>query len=159
MAFQAFHVNQMDLVNAISNEITKQNPELPFEPSLYNKIIEAANMVVAECGRERVYSRKGMTPAEWLASDDVGLSSSYMITVLTSIGHPSPNGDAPRDADDLGRCIRMVKACGLEDKVSLMLDMGQQWKRIAKNWEHLVKLYEQEQYSEIYAFLREGRDQ
>lgn len=157
MAFQAFQVNQMDLVNAISNELTKQNPELPFETSLYNKIIEAANMVVAECSRERVYSREGMTPAEWLASDDVGLSSRYMLTVMESLGHPLPNGDTPRDADDLGRCIRMVRACGLEDKVPLMLEMGQQWKRIAQNWEHLVKLHEQEQYSDIYAFLRKGQ--
>lgn len=154
MAFTTFHVDQMSLVSAISNELTNQNPNLPFEPALYNKIIEAANMVVAECSRERVYSKPGMSPHEWLASDDVGLSSKYMISVLAGLGSPLPNGDTPRDADDLGRCIRMVKACDLESQIPRLLIMGDTWKKIAENWQKLNALYDAGNHKIIYRMLK-----
>lgn len=154
MTFNTFKVDQIALVAAMSNELTNQNPKLPFESALYNKIIEAANMIVDECNRERVYSTSGMTPSEWLSSDDVGLSSRYMITVLANIGHPMADGDTPSDADDLGRCIRMVEACTLEAEIPRLFEMGDNWKRIAENWEKLKVLYDTEQFKEIYSFLK-----
>ena len=53
MPFKPFNVDQMALVSAISAELSSQNPELPFESALFNKIVEAANSIVAECKRER----------------------------------------------------------------------------------------------------------
>lgn len=154
MSFKTFDVDQMALVSAISGELTNQNPNLPFEPALFNKIIEAANMIVDECKRERVYSTPGMTPQQWLNSDDVGLSSRYMITVLAELGHPMPDGETPRDADDLGRCIRMVEACNLESHIPKLLVMGNKWKLIAEHWAELKRLYSAEQFEEIYKFLQ-----
>jgi hypothetical protein len=112
--------------------------------ALFNKIVEAANSIVAECKRERVYATSKMTPSEWLSSDDVGLSSEYMITVLAELGSPAPDGYSPRDADDLGRCIRMVESCNLESEIPRLFDMGKQWKRIAENWQYLKSLYKLE---------------
>ena len=63
----------MALVSAISNELTTQQPSLPFDTVLYNKIIEAANLIVDECRRERIYATSSMTPEEWLESDEVKL--------------------------------------------------------------------------------------
>lgn len=153
MSFKTFNVNQMALVSAISNELTNQNPDLPFESTLYNKIIEAANLVVNECKRERVYSSSEMTPQQWLKSDDVGLSSRYMITVIANLGFPMPEGDTPHDMADLGRCIRMVEACDLESEISRLFEMGDKWKRIAENWGQLKSLYKAEKSEEIYNFL------
>lgn len=157
MGFKTFKVDQISLVNAISSELTNQNPDLPFEPALFNKIIEAANMIIDECKRERNYSKSGMTPAEWLNSDDVGMSSRYMITVLANLGHPLPDGEIPHDADDLGRCIRMVDACSLESEIPRLLEMGDDWKRIAENWNSLKSLYENQKFKEIYKFLQDSK--
>lgn len=153
MSFKSFDVDQMSLVSAISKELTKQNPKLPFDSALYNKVIEAANLIKEECERERVYSTDNMTPKEWLASDDVGLSSRYMITVLANLGFPMPYGDLPSDSEDLGRCIRMVKACNLESEIPRLLEMGDDWKRIAENWDKLKSLYNDGKNEEIYEFL------
>lgn len=157
MPFKPFNVDQIALVSAISAELSSQNPELPFEVALFNKIVEAANSIVAECKRERVYATSKMTPSEWLSSDDVGLSSEYMITVLAELGSPAPDGYSPRDADDLGRCIRMVESCNLESEIPRLLDMGKQWKRIAENWAHLKSLYKNSEFEEIYNFLHESQ--
>lgn len=154
MTFKTFEVDQTALVSAISNELSNQNPDLPFESTLFNKIIEAANIVVNECKRERTYSTSGMTPNEWLTSDDVGLSSQYMITVLANLGCPIPNGDTPSDAGDLGRCIRMVEACSLESEIPRLFEMGDSWKRIAENWSNLKALYKNEKFEDIYTFLQ-----
>lgn len=153
MSFKAFDVDRMALVTAITEELSKQNPSIPFESALYNKICEAANLIADECRRERTYATKKMTPQEWLMSDDVGESSKYMLTVLANIGHPMPDGETPRDTDDLGRCIRMVKACGLESEISKLRAMGDKWARIAEYWEELKALYTADNHAEIYDFL------
>lgn len=158
MSMQAFEVDQMALVSAISKELARQKPNLPFESSLYNKVVEAANLIAAECSRERVYSTAGMTPQEWLASDDVGTSSRYMITVLASLGFPMPDGATPSDGDDLGRCIRMVDACGLESEIYRLEEMGDDWCRIARNWSSLKEWYADSDYQAIYQFLNERPD-
>ena len=152
MRFQPFQANQMKLVTAISDELSRQVPDLPFDSTLFNKIVEAANMICEECKRERIYATSKMTPAEWLASDDVGLSSRYMLTVLTG-SNCEPNGPVPSDADDLGRCIRMVQACQLSDEITRLYTMGNQWRRIAENWEMLCKQYQANKAESIYTFL------
>jgi hypothetical protein len=158
MTFKSFQLDQIALVNAISNEINSQNPDLPFESSLYNKIIEAANIVVDECKRERVYATSTMKPRKWLESDDVGESSRYMLTVLACLGYPMPDGAIPHDADDLGRCIRMVNVCELEAEIPRLYEMGSSWKHIAKNWSELKSLYEDSDYNAIYNFLNESEE-
>lgn len=156
MSFKTFNVDQTALVSAISNELTSQNPDLPFESALFNKIIEAANIIVNECNRERTYSKSGMTPTEWFNSDDAGLSSRYMIMVLANLGRPMPNGDTPHDADDLGRCIRMVDACDLESEIPKLFEMGESWRRIAENWNNLKHLYKNNKFEEIHTFLQKN---
>lgn len=153
MDFQTYRPDQLSLVTAITSELSIQNPELKMDSSLLNKIIEAANMVCDECARERIYADKPMTPEEWLNSDDVGQSSKYMLTVLANLGVPIPDGPTPRDADDLGRCIRMVKACGLSDQIGKMKEMGDKWARIANWWDQLTEWYDDEKWETIYGYL------
>lgn len=153
--YTTFRPSQPSLVSAIMTELAEQNPDSGMDAALMNKVIEAANLVVDECSRERVYATSPMTPQEWLKCDDVGMSSKYMLTVLAGLGFAADEGDRPYDASDLGRCIRMVKACGLEQKVGNMSGRGECWTRIADNWDMLVEWYEKEQGEEIYNFLNQ----
>lgn len=155
MGYKPFSPDQMGLITAIQGELNRQNPSSSFDARLYNTIIEAANLISNECCRERITANKGMSPAEWLASDDVGQSSKYMLTVLAKVGIPAPDGPTPLDADDLGRCIRMVNACGFESRVKMMSQMGNSWKSIANNWTQLVSWYDKSQWDTIYKFLSE----
>nr|WP_229597455.1 hypothetical protein [Providencia rettgeri] len=42
------HINQIDLIAAISSEVEKQIPGIPAEPRYMNAIIKAANLVCDE---------------------------------------------------------------------------------------------------------------
>lgn len=152
MNFQPFQVDQMRLVTAISNELSRQAPDLPFDSTLFNKVIDAANLICEECKRERVYATSFMTPEEWLASDDVGESSRYMHSVLIGAS-AKPDGPIPSNFDDLGRCIRMVKACQLSKEIPRLYSMGNRWRRIAENWERLCDMYQANKSDSIYTFL------
>jgi hypothetical protein len=158
MDFKTYQPDQMSLVTAITSELSKQNPELRMDSALFNKVIEAANLVCDECARERVYAVTPMTPDEWLKSDDVGESSKYMLTVLANLGLPAPNGPTPRDAEDLGRCIRMMKACGLSDQIDKMKEMGEKWARIANWWGQLNEWYADEKWETIYGYFTRLED-
>jgi hypothetical protein len=152
MEFKTFNVNKLELVASIYKELGRQNPKLPLESALYNKVIEVANLIALECKRERVYATSHMTPQTWINSDDVGSSSRYMLAALTNPS-PTPDGATPCNALDLGRCIRMVKACGLESEIPRLFELGYDWNRIAKNWEKLKTLYEEKEFGDIYDFL------
>jgi hypothetical protein len=156
MGFKPYTPNQIGLITAISQELIHQNPNGQVDPHLYNKIIEAANIVCEACKRERVYANKPMTPSEWLECDDVGESSKYMLTVLANLGFPPENGPTPRDSNDLGRCIRMLECCGLTDQVVKMSDMGVKWSRLAGGWEQLTKWYQDNECEAIYEFLSQS---
>ena len=153
MSFKTSNVDQIALMTAITKELTRQRSTSDVDTALYNKIIEASRLIADECQRERTYATPEMTPQQWLESDDVGMSSRYMITVLANLGFPMPDGDIPLDADDLGRCIRMVEACNLKSEIPRLFEMGDSWKRIAENWDKLNDLYKKDNYEEIYNFL------
>ncbi|EHA1126422.1 hypothetical protein FG475_14970 [Vibrio navarrensis] len=44
-------IDQMSLVHAINRELSRQWPDIPFCPSIYNAAIKAANLVVEETDR------------------------------------------------------------------------------------------------------------
>lgn len=151
--FQPFRPSQPSIVSAIMTALHNDSPDSQCDVALMNKVIEAANMVCDECARERTYANKTMTPKEWLASDDVGLSSKFMLHVLIGSSLHSQDGAIPHDIDDLGRCVRMVRACGLEQHVGKMSGHGKHWERIAENWSQLVDWYDNKQSKAVYEFL------
>lgn len=152
-------INQMSLVNAINEELSRQCPGLPFCPSIFNTVINAANLVVEECARKPVKATSGMTIAQWFNCDDTGESSKYMASVLDagSTRLPIQTYAFPYDIDDFGRCLRMVEATGSEDKVYLMLGTGKEWRFIATIWERMAALYKAGKYPELYELLQEAR--
>lgn len=149
------YIDQMSLVNAINQELSRQCPDMPFCPSIFNTAIKAANLVVEECAREPVKVREGMSISEWFECDDTGTSSKYMAYVIDggTTRLPIQGYSYPHDADDFGRCLRMVRALGFEKKVFLMLTTGHEWREIASHWEELVAHYDNENWEELYSFL------
>jgi|TARA_B110000211_G_scaffold207660_1_gene243635 hypothetical protein len=156
MSFKPVHIRQMELVTAISNELSRQVPDLPFDVGVYNTIITAANLVIDECKRERVLANKPMTPTEWLASDDVGMSSRYLLSLLTDEALFKAEYAVPHDADDLGRCIRMVEVCHLQESLQKLEKQECKWKEIGERWWDLVELYTDKDYKQIYDFLSDN---
>ncbi|EKO3663362.1 hypothetical protein M3929_002669 [Vibrio metschnikovii] len=169
------YIDQMSLVNAINQELSRQCPDMPFCPSIFNTAIKAANLVVEECAREPVKVREGMSISEWFECDDTGTSSKYMAYVIDggTTRLPIQGYSYPHDADDFGRCLRMVRALGFEKKVFLMLTTGHrmvralgfekkvflmlttghEWREIASHWDELVAHYDNENWEELYSFL------
>jgi hypothetical protein len=148
-------IDQMSLVNTIIQELSRQCPEMPFCPSIYNTVINAANLVVEECAREPVKVREGMSISEWFECDDTGTSSKYMAYVIDGGAKrlPVQAYSYPRDAADFGRCLRMVRALGFEEKIQLMRTTGHEWREIASHWDELVDHYDNENREDIYSFL------
>lgn len=135
-------IDQMALISAISNALTKQHKKLTVNPRQYNAVIAAANLVVEAFAKPDVKATPGMGLMAWLESDDVGVSSRYMAHVLAMKGC-APEFGYPHDPDDLGRCIRLVQAVPeIRRKIKLMAEHGKQWAAVAANWDRWEAMYE-----------------
>lgn len=151
MKNEGFHIDQITLVSDIMKALSKQNRKIPAEPRLMNCVIAAANSIVAEFAKPIVKATPGMGLNAWLDSDDTGSSSLFMAWVMTAgelrywWGRKTPEFAYPRDPDDLGRCIRLIRAAPeLEDKLHLMRDTGPHWSAVADNWQRWVAMYDDE---------------
>lgn len=145
-----YEVNQIKLITAISAELQRQCPGLPVDRR-FNKIIEAANLIVAEFGREPVLAKPSMGLSAWLDCDDTGSSSLYMAWVLSNgcfgdwWGRKQPEPAYPRDADDFGRCMKLIEAVPeFYGIIYKMNGSGPEWSVVAANWESWLKLYKGE---------------
>lgn len=153
----SYQFNQIPLISAITKELDRQHPGLPADDR-FNAIIRAATLICEEFAREPVKATKGMGLVAWLESDDVGLSSRFMASVLSNgkISTPfnAPN-HYPRDPDDLGRCIRLIEAVpDFEGLVYLLYGHGHEWDAVAKNWERWKLLYAAGDESELYSEMQ-----
>ncbi|HEM8140327.1 TPA: hypothetical protein U2M34_003263 [Providencia rettgeri] len=146
-------LSQINLISAISTEIEKQIPGIPAEPRHMNAIIKAATLVCDEFKKPLVKASKGMGLTAWLASDDVGLSSKYMASVLSEQFYASNN--YPRDPADLGRCIRLLVAVPeLASQLHEMKACSPQWSAVIDNWEKWKDLYEAGEGKKLYQEMK-----
>lgn len=152
-----YHLNQMTLVTDIMDALARQVPGLPAEPRLMNCVIAAANTICAEFAKPLVKASNGMGLTAWLASDDVGMSSKFMASVLSGQFHSE--FAIPYDPADFGRCVRMIQAVPeLEQHFDKMLEHGPMWKAVVGNWASWSKMLEDEQYEELYQLMRACRE-
>lgn len=161
---EPLNVDQMKLTSAINSELSRQNPDMPFCPKIFNAVAKAVRDIAEECEREPVKTTKGMSIPQWFGCDDTGLSSKFMAYILgdCQISLPFQDYSFPYDRDDFGRCVRMVEATGSEKLVYLMLATGKEWRYIATHWETMVELYhgtKDEDAEALYEMLRRSRDQ
>lgn len=129
-------INQVELIGAICIELDRQGVKA-MVPRQYNTIVAAANRIIEELGKPAVGATAGMGMAAWLASDDTGLSSLYMAAVLSEVfSRPYAH---PHDADDFGRCVRLLEAVPeLAPKLDLMRKSGPVWNYLINSWASLT---------------------
>lgn len=153
---EGYKLNQMTLVTDIMDALARQVPGLPAEPRLMNCVISAANSICEEFAKPIVKASAGMGLTDWLASDDVGMSSKFMASILT--GQFSAEFAIPHDPDDLGRCIRMIQAIPeLKGTIHLMCSHGTMWTAVANNWERWSEMYQAERWENLYDEMKAAR--
>lgn len=78
----------------------------------------------------------------WLQGRDTGISSKTMFSALTGI--PVVCYDIPYDIADIGRCIRMLKACPeLRNSIYKVSDKHIEWQPFIDCWKQLEIDYEE----------------
>ena len=160
------HLNQSSLVIAIITEVCRQAEEQGIAPDTIprqmNTVINAANDIVA-------VFRVGYTPAargggidKWLLSDDVGMSSLFMLSVCFEADQHfgqrytlppwvrMPESVCfPHDPSDLNRCVKLLEACHtLRLSLNNLKAHGPQWEKLVDNWFELESLILKERAGE-----------
>ena len=127
-------IQQIDLVCAIFAELGKQGIKSAI-PRQMNAVIIAANSIIEEFGMPAIMTTEDMGLTKWLASDDTGTSSVYMASVLGGFYRPYAH---PADADDFGRCSRLLIAVPeFRGKIELMRDKSVQWDKLLNEWGYI----------------------
>jgi hypothetical protein len=130
-------MNQMKLVTDFIAAIGKQKKAVL--PRTINLVIKAANEIIADIEKPFVPATPGMGLEAWLKSDDVGMSSRYLAWCM--FGGTEPEYAHPLDADDFGRCYRLLRAVGANGAFCAR-NKSYQWNALEKNWDGLEKMYE-----------------
>jgi hypothetical protein len=120
-------------------------------PEVFNRQIPAiAEQLAHALYRPMVKAEPGMGLEAWLASDDIGSSSLFIASILAPAditfpkrGERKSRADYPSDADDFGRCHRLLQVMPeWRDQLDQVARAGGPvWARLVANWEELTALY------------------
>lgn len=120
-----------------------------------NAVIRAATDIFNEMYMPNRPATAGMGLHAWLSSDDTGVSSRYMASVLAEaagMGYvPRSHADRdpyPYDPADFGRCVRLLDAVpDLRGHMSALADdtaHGPVWNAVAAEWDTLEAWYRED---------------
>jgi len=94
---------------------------------------------------------KYSNPSEWARSWDVGISSATIFATFAGIREVAnmPIPGYPLDADDFGRCYRLLKVApaSWRDELYKLVNWEKtekEWQALVDHWSELTKLYEEE---------------
>lgn len=98
--------------------------------------------------------------AEWLVSNDTGISSKTMAAI--ALGAKKSRFNAPYDPSDFGRCYRLVqKVPAIRNAFDRIGELEPRFAGILLNWDELCSLYERDlhtgQSKELYRRIKELR--
>ena len=98
--------------------------------------------------------------AEWLVSDDCGVSSKTMAAI--ALGADKGRFNAPYDPSDFGRCYRLVKKVpAIRTAFDRISKLEPHFAGILLNWDELCAIYERDlhtgQSKELYRRIKELR--
>jgi hypothetical protein len=97
-------------------------------------------------------------PERWWEGPDTGASSKALWRVLRGLDRPGEARAYPHDADDFGRCQRLLKAIpGWRERIGEMA-LAPGWGKLVEHWDELEKLYDEEfpgVCTKLYAKLKE----
>ena len=83
------------------------------------------------------------TVSEWLINGEVGISSSAMAAV--SLGHRPRDTSAPRDPDDLNRCMKLVARCPqVKNSFPQIRELSKRWEAVIDHWDELSGMFVEE---------------
>lgn len=138
-------ITQLQLIDCIYRALSECGPkEITVRQS--NCVISAANSILEALGIEDTVATEGMGLSKWRASDDTGLSSRYMASVIWGGEEPMYE---PADPSDFGRCYRLIRAVpGTREKLHLLKDKSKYWNLLVDSWDELERLYEEQKESE-----------
>ena len=81
----------------------------------------------------------------WFATGDTGVSSQHMAFVAAGISSKGKHTWPPYDADDLNRCIQLVKAVPeIKDAFPRIAETSESWAITIQHWDELVELFHSE---------------
>lgn len=147
-------ISQIELIAAICTELDRQGVK-SLHAHQYNAIIAAADEMIRELKRPPKMAEANMGLEAWLSTDDVGLSSKYMASVLgggfiVSYAHP-------HDVDDFGRCSRLLLAVPeYRGRLPWMRDRSPQWAGLVAVWADIETLIAEGQNVKANALIRQA---
>ena len=137
-------LSQIELIEAICKHL-RQKGVKTFATRQYNAIINAADSILEEIKREPVMASKNIGLTRWLVSDDTGMSSKFMASVLSNL-HIGKL-EYPHDADDFGRCIRLLDAVPeFRERLDIMREHGIEWANLLDCWTEAEYSYRSNDY-------------
>lgn len=95
---------------------------------------------------------------EWITGNDTGRSSQTIWCVMMGVRPNYP--DIPYDADDFGRCDRLLKKFPeWRGRMKEVAAAHPKWGPIVEVWDKLEKLYEAKEYRKLYEVIQSVRDE
>lgn len=96
---------------------------------------------------------------KWIQSDDTGISSKVIWSVMMGLPESIDRKSTPYDPADFGRCYRLLELIPeWEDKLYLLKDVSKHWELFVDNYEELCNLYKEEEPSgtcpKLYKFMK-----
>jgi hypothetical protein len=83
-----------------------------------------------------------LTPREWAAGRDIGISSMTICFVMTGIPTALSGYDTPKDPSDFGRCYRFLALFPqFRPRLTEVAHRFPKWLPLVTNWEELERLY------------------
>lgn len=81
----------------------------------------------------------------WLIGRDTGVSSKTLFAALAGVAdraRPSCHYDVPYDADDFGRCVRLLEAVpAWRPRLPEVAEMFPAWRPLVRDWDALTEAY------------------
>lgn len=94
-------------------------------------------------------------PYEWIRGRDTGVSSATIWSVMVGPASPYRQYQPPRDPDDFGRCYRLLKYFpAWLPRLGEVSQTYPQWKGLIDRWTDLTRLYEGQQFDEMYRLMQ-----
>ena len=131
-------LSQIELICAICKHLDKQGVK-SLVPRQYNAVIEAANLICDAIAREPVPARA---------------SSLYLASVLGGFVKQYAH---PHDADDFGRCMRLLEAVPEFDLPLVeMRGKSPQWDALLDSWGAIRDRIAAEDFKTANEYIREA---
>lgn len=101
-----------------------------------------------------------MTPIDWLMSGDTGTSSKTICSVMTGSDAPEFGPDVPHDADDFGRCYRLLELFPeWRGRLPEVAAKYPKWGPMVVAWDELSALYEAKDYDRFWTRIQALEDE